>query len=125
MQLGMMFTVGLLALLATVDRPPLLAIYGLTAVASALSAIERPARTAMLPQLVPAGKLPAAFALRQLSFQTTLIVGPALAGLGDRIGWGGLGLRDRCCELLASLFVLRWLPRSLPERSRTNLRSIR
>jgi MFS family permease len=117
MQLGVMFTVGLLALLATVDRPPLLAIYGLTAVASALSAIERPARTAMLPQLVPAGKLPAAFALRQLSFQTTLIFGPALAGLViASVGVVWVFVFD-ALSYLASLFVLRWLPRSIPERT--------
>jgi MFS family permease len=115
MQLGMMVTVGCLALLATADRPPLWAIYGLTAVASALSAIERPARTAMLPQLVPEGKLPAAFALRQLSFQTTQIIGPALAGLViASVGVTWVFVLD-AVSYLASLFVLRWLPRSRPE----------
>lgn len=112
MQLSMMATVAVLAILSTMDRPPLIAIYGLTALAAALSAIERPARTAMLPELVPAGKVPAAFALRQVSFQTTHIVGPALAGIViASIGVTWVFVID-AVTYLASLFVLQWLPRS-------------
>jgi len=117
MQLSMLATSGLLAVLSFSDRPPLVAVYALTALASSLSAIERPARTAMLPRLVPEGKLAAAFALRQLSFQSTLIVGPALAGLViASVGVQWVFVID-AVSYVASLFVLRWLPRDRPENN--------
>jgi MFS family permease len=66
---------------------------------------------------VPEGKLPAAFALRQLSFQTTQIIGPALAGIViASVGVMWVFVFD-AVSYLASLFVLRWLPRSRPERT--------
>src|SRR5215469_5287691 len=56
-------------------------LYALVAVQSALVAIDRPARTTFIPSLLPASQISAGLALYQLSYQITLTVGPALAGL--------------------------------------------
>ncbi len=117
-QVGQMVTVAILALLATLEHPPLFAIYALTAIASGIGAIDRPARTAMLPHLIPEGKLPAAFAIRQLSFQSTNIVGPALAGVviaGFGVVWV---FWIDAVTYVAALVAMRWLPRNQPEHDR-------
>lgn len=62
--------------LATV---PLL--YALTAIGSAFSALDQPARSALTPSLVERRLIPAAIALRQTQIQLSSVVGPALAGL--------------------------------------------
>lgn len=56
-------------------------LYALTTAQSALSALDRPARAAVVPDLLPASQLPAGLALNQLSFQITLTAAPALAGI--------------------------------------------
>lgn len=57
------------------------AIYALVAVSGAVSAAGQPARRSFIPELVSAEQLPAAMALNQITFQTMLITGPALAGV--------------------------------------------
>jgi MFS family permease len=56
-------------------------LYTLVAVQSALTAIDRPARSTFVPSLLPPAQMPAGMALNRLSFQITLTAGPALAGL--------------------------------------------
>ena len=56
-------------------------LYALIAVQSALAALNMPARRTLIPSLLPPDRLPAGLALNRISFQTTLIVGPALGGL--------------------------------------------
>ena len=80
LQLSMMATSIAFVLMSLADRPSVLLIFALTGIASALSAMERPARTAMIPDLVGSDKISAAMAVRQLAFQVTAIVGPAVAG---------------------------------------------
>ena len=59
-QIGLMAASGALAWISFAsDAPPLWAIFALTGLASAFSAIERPARTAMAPSLVAPEQLPA------------------------------------------------------------------
>jgi predicted MFS family arabinose efflux permease len=48
---------------------------------AAFSAVDQPARSATVPNLVPREELPAAMALMFGIFQATLIAGPALGGL--------------------------------------------
>ena len=64
-----------------VHNPPLLALYAATAVSSALSGVDEPNRTAMVPPLVGDEALPAAFALKHAGFNAAAIAGPAVAGL--------------------------------------------
>ncbi|MEZ5247311.1 MAG: MFS transporter [Acidimicrobiales bacterium] len=70
-----------LALNATLAEPQLWVVFVLTSVIAALSGIDSPTRTAVVPTLVTPAQLPSALALNQLSYQIALVVGPALAGL--------------------------------------------
>ena len=128
-QLGLMVTSLVLAYITFTSEPSVLWIYALTAIASGLNAIDRPAQTAMTPSLLPPDKLAAAMALRQVVFQTTLILGPALGGvmiasLGGAVEWVYLfdGL-----SFIAAIVALRWVPRSVPEfdPGQNHLQSVR
>lgn len=70
-----------LALNASLPHPPLWPLYVITALAAGLSGVERPARSAALPSLVPLEHLPAAYALWQILLQVGTVAGPGLAGL--------------------------------------------
>jgi MFS family permease len=113
MQIGLMASSLALAAVALAERPPLILIYGLTAAASAFTAFDRPARSAMIPSLVAPGKLPSAMALRQVLFQVTQITGPAIGGAliaAFSVAW------VYCLDavtFVAALVALRWVP-SLP-----------
>lgn len=114
MQLGLMISALLFTVVSVMERPSIYLIYGLVALSSSLEAIERPARTAMLPSILPPGKMPAALAVRQVSFQTTQIVGPALGGiLIASLGLTWVYALD-AITFLAALTALRWIPRATP-----------
>src|SRR5579872_7227941 len=74
-------TSGLLMAATLRGAPSLAFIYSITAGAAALQMFELPTRSAMIPRLVTARRVPAALALNQVLFQTGIIVGPAIAGL--------------------------------------------
>ncbi len=113
-QLGLMGASFALAAVSLMDSPPLAAIYGLTALSSALNAIDRPARTAMVPDLVAPGKIPAAMALRQVVLTVTQVVGPLIAGLAiATLPLSTVYLVDGM-TFVAALVSLRWIPRSIP-----------
>lgn len=63
------------------DRPSLWALYALTVAGASFDALDKPARTAIIPSLVGPENIAAAFALRQLTFQISQVVGPAIGGL--------------------------------------------
>jgi MFS family permease len=113
---GLLLTSLALALLTFSGEATLVGVYAITAVASALAAIERPARSAMMPNLIREDQLPAAMALRQVAFQTTMIVGPAIGGVmiaSFSLGW--VYVIDAFTFIAAQL-SLRWIPRMVPER---------
>lgn len=56
-------------------------IYLMTAIASAATAFDNPARQSLLPTLVPAKDFPNAVSLGLIAFHVATIIGPALAGL--------------------------------------------
>jgi MFS family permease len=56
-------------------------IYALSAVGSAVSSFDLPARAALVPTLVPREHLSNAITLNTIMFQTASVVGPAAAGL--------------------------------------------
>jgi MFS family permease len=65
-------------------------LYGLVAVQNAFFAVNSPARTAIVPRLLPGELLPAANALSTLSNSLGQTVGPLLAGLlVASVGFGG------------------------------------
>jgi MFS family permease len=112
---GLIVTAGLLAALSFGDAPPLWAIYLITGASAAVDAFDRPARTAILPSLVGPGRLPAALAVRQVSFQTTQIVGPGIAGLMISIFPLWVVYAIDAVSFIAAMIALRWIPPSLPE----------
>lgn len=114
-QIAMMVTSLALAGVTFAGSPSLVAIYGLTAVASVFNAIDRPARSAMIPSMVAPGKIAAAMALRQVVFQVTQIVGPLVGGIliaGVGIGWAYV---VDAFTFVAALVALRWVPPAPPE----------
>jgi len=92
-------------------------LYALAAVQSAVSAVDRPARSTFIPGLLPPGQLTAGLALDRLSRQIMLTAGPALAGLIAAAPHLGL----RACYLIdaasftAALYGVARLPAMRPQ----------
>jgi MFS family permease len=92
-------------------------LYVLVAVSSALSAVNNPARRTFVPSLLRPDQLAAGLALNRVSFQVTLMVGPALAGVITAAAGGHL----QACYLVdavsfgASLYGVGRLP-AMPPR---------
>jgi len=117
MQLGLIVSAGLLTWLSLFERPNVVLIYALVALSSSFEAVERPTRTAMLPSILPQGKMPAALAVRQVAFHITLIVGPGLGGiLIAAIGVTWVYAID-AVTYLAALTALKWIPPVMPATS--------
>lgn len=101
-------------------------IYLLAAVEATVVSVDNPARRTFTPRLLPAKLLPAGLALNQLTFQVTLVTGPALAGLITAAG----GLR--LCYLIdavsfgAALYSVARLPAMRPvgDVPRRSLRAV-
>ncbi|HEX2038192.1 MAG TPA: MFS transporter [Acidimicrobiales bacterium] len=70
-----------LAVNASLDRPAVWPIYVLSSIAAGLSGLDRPARSATVPNVVPARLLPSAYALWQILMQVGGVFGPALGGV--------------------------------------------
>ncbi len=70
-----------LALNAMLDEPQVWPLFVITAVAAGLSGLDWPARSAVIPGMVPPNQLPAANALWQIQMTSGLAFGPALGGL--------------------------------------------
>ncbi len=94
-QVGLASGSGILLIGASMDRPPLVLVYAGIAILAGFSAIDSPTRTAMTPRLVGADLLPSAQALNQVVWNTTGLIGPALAGLFDPADERRLGVRRR------------------------------
>jgi MFS family permease len=92
-------------------------LYALVAVQSAVLAIDFPVRNALVPSLLPAEERTAGLALSRFSFQVTLVVGPALAGViaaAPHLGVGACYLAD-AVSFLASLYGISRLPAMPPQ----------
>jgi MFS family permease len=80
-QTVMLLSAGALAVVTWLELKSVWPIYLLTAVASAATAFDNPARQALMPMLVPAEVFPNAVSLWLIVFHLSTVVGPALAGL--------------------------------------------
>jgi MFS family permease len=114
-QAGLAASSGLLVLTALQPHPPLVLLYCVAALASAISAVDLPARAATIPNLVPRDKLPAALSLNFALFQATLIAGPALGGLvigrfGLAAGYG-IDVATFAASILAAFLLTPQPPR--------------
>ena len=113
--LGLMLDSIALAVLSFRGEPALWSIYALTALGSAFEAIDRPPRAAIIPDLINENQVPAAMALRQVSFQLTHIAGPAAGGL-IIAAFGGPGWVHAAdaATFVAVLIALHWIPKQPP-----------
>ncbi|MCP2265080.1 MFS transporter [Promicromonospora thailandica] len=92
-------------------------LYGLVAVQSAAFAINNPARSAIIPRLLPKELMPAANALATLSMNVALTGGPLIgAVLVARLGYAWAYTLDMVL-FLAALWAVFRLPPVLPERA--------
>ncbi|WP_329398570.1 MFS transporter [Streptomyces melanogenes] len=94
-------------------------LYGIVAMQSVCAALNGPARSSMIPRLLPPEQLPAANALGSITLTSGMLVGPMLGGL--IVGFAGYQsayLID-AVTFAASLYAMWRLPSMLPDRDRT------
>lgn len=92
-------------------------LYGIVALQSVCAALNAPARSAMLPRLVPAEQLPAANALSSMTGTAGMLLGPMLGGLIVGFwGYQAAYLVD-ALSFLAALYAMWRLPAMLPDRA--------
>lgn len=112
---GLLLVAAAFAVQAWLNVGNVALLYALVAVQNGLSAINSPARVAIIPRLLPIVLLPAANALSTLSMSIGMTVGPLLAGV--LIGWWGYGwaYSAEAALLVVALVTLVALP-PLPPR---------
>ncbi|TXS29599.1 MFS transporter [Streptomyces sp. ms191] len=92
-------------------------LYAIVALQSVCAALNSPARTSMIPRLLPAAQLRAANALNSMTTTFGTLVGPSLGGL--LVGFGGFQTAYLIDALAfsAALYAMWRLPSMLPERT--------
>ncbi|MEU2158091.1 MFS transporter [Streptomyces sp. NPDC019396] len=91
-------------------------LYAVVALQSVCAALNAPARSAMIPRLLPPEHLPAANALNSMTMTSGMLLGPMLGGL--IVGYGGYQaayLVD-AATFWAALYAMWRLPAMLPDR---------
>jgi len=89
-------------------------VYGLVGGQAVLVALQSPAQRAMVPALLGTQRLPSGLALAQLSFQVSLVAGPALAGILTAVGGLRLCYLLDAASFLAGLYAVARLPALAP-----------
>ncbi|MEU6862963.1 MFS transporter [Streptomyces sp. NPDC046876] len=121
-RLGLYSSAGLAALSVVLAAAALLEyhrvwlLYTIVALQAVCGALAGPARSAMIPRLLPAEQLPAANALNSVTMTSGTMIGPMLGGLV--VGWAGYQaayLID-AVTFCASLYAMWRLPAMLPDR---------
>lgn len=107
---------GLLAALILTGSPPLWAFMVLAGVLGAGTAFFNPALTGLFPEMVSAGRLQQANALRGVAFSAGSVIGPALAGLIVAAGGPGWAIAIDAATYAVSGVCLLHL--DIPSRSR-------
>lgn len=125
-QIGLSAISVLLAILVVTDSSTVMLLYLLVAAQSGFFAVHRPARTAVIPRMLPPELLPAANALSSLSMGLSLAAGPVLAGFLIDLAGYGWAYSVEALLMMAALGMLVTLPPLLPEGkpSRVGLRSV-
>lgn len=105
-QLGNGILVVGLAALTLTDSVAVWHLYAITILNSAFSAVTGPARTSLIPSLVPRSNLVNAVALNATIGQVSQIVGPAIGGLAiDLLGLGWTYIANGVVYLLAMAVI--------------------
>ncbi|UQX01054.1 MFS transporter [Streptomyces sp. RerS4] len=120
-KLGLYSSLGLTALsvalagAALLDYHRVWLLYTVVALQAVCAALSGPARSAMIPRLLPAGQLPAANALNSVTMTSGMMAGPVLGGL--IVGWWGYQAAYLIDVVTfgAALYAMWRLPSMLPE----------
>ncbi|MGW6455075.1 MFS transporter [Streptomyces sp. NPDC055078] len=106
-----------LAVAAFADFHDVLFLYAVVALQAVCAAVNSPARSAMIPRLLPPEQLPAANALGSMTNTSGTLIGPMLGGL--IVGFAGYEAAYSLDVLAftASLYAMWRLPSMLPERA--------
>ena len=124
-QLANAVTILALAAVTLLGTAEVWHLYAITFLNSAFTAVSQPARTALIPRLIPQGNLVNAIALNATIQQTSQIVGPAIAGFAIAgIGLGGTYVLNSVAYVLAmaTLLAIR-TPSTPPETDDSPWRS--
>jgi MFS family permease len=115
-----------LALNASFGHASLWPIFVCTAASAGFQGFDWPARNAALPMLVPMEDLPSALALQSILWQTSAVIGPALAGLLiSQLGINVVFFID-VATFGAAMIAVATLPALVPQgpKSQVGFRSI-
>lgn len=107
-----------LALVALAAKPSLWMLYGLTSLGATFDAFDKPARSALIPRLVGPEKIAPAMALKQISFQVSQVIGPALGGLAVAAFSLSVVYAIDALTFIAALVSLRAIPAFGPSGER-------
>ena len=106
-QIANAMLVLVLAVLTVSSSVEIWHLYVLTFLNSSFTAVTQPARTALIPSLVPKDTLVNAVALNATVGQTSQIIGPALAGVGiATVGLGFAYVLNGCLYMGAMLAIV-------------------
>ncbi|UYM06688.1 MFS transporter [Solicola gregarius] len=107
---GLWICSGVLVMQAVLDWESVGLLYALVALQSACFAVNSPARSAIIPRLLPAELLPAANALSMASFNLGFTIGPLTAGV--LIAWHGVEVTYAvdAVTFTAAMYALLRLP---------------
>ncbi|MFE2873860.1 MFS transporter [Embleya sp. NPDC059259] len=120
---GLVTAVGLaavsivLAVQAFLDLGQVGLLYAAVAVQSAFFAVNNPARTSMLPKLLPVDRLPAANALNSIAMALAMTVGPMLGGLVIGLWSFQAAYLIDAIAFTAALYAMWRLPSMPPARA--------
>jgi MFS family permease len=107
-----------LAVLALAGAMEVWHLYLITFLNSAFTAVTQPARTALIPNLVPQANLVNAVALNATIGQTSQIIGPALAGVAiATIGLGSVYLLSGLVYLAAMAAIVGVVSSAVPSQT--------
>jgi MFS family permease len=105
---------SLALLIGALEHLPVVFVFAIVAVAAAISAMDAPTRTAIVPNLVSKERLPGALSINIAMFQTALVAGPALGGVViAHLGLAGAYLVD-VASFTAALLAVWLLPPQRP-----------
>lgn len=92
-------------------------LYAVVALQAVCGALSGPARSAMIPRLLPAEQLPAANALNSVTMTFGTMVGPALGGLIVALGGYQAAYLIDAVTFSAALYAMWRLPSMKPDRA--------
>ena len=114
---------------AFLDVGSLALLLGVLAVQTTATSLGAPARRTLIPRLLPPARVGAGIALMHLSFQASMLAGPAVAGVAIAEGGLATAYRVEAVAFVVSLYGVARLPSMRPERapdtSVTGLRLVR